>query len=149
MFIYFWEKETECEQGRSRERGRHRIRSRFQALSCQYRAQCRAWTHELWDHDLTRCQRLNWLSHPGTPETSFKYMRPVLFMSNLLEVDYIMIIRFPFLFPAEYEVSSPECVFSVERVQSQTPSPLHVTKQSWIQSYFALRCEREPASLLS
>ena len=30
MFIYFWE------EGRGRERRKHRIQSRFQALSCQY-----------------------------------------------------------------------------------------------------------------
>ena len=38
MFIYFWERETERELGRSRKKGIHRIRSRFQALSCQRRA---------------------------------------------------------------------------------------------------------------
>ena len=36
MFLHFWE--TECEQRRGRERGRHRIRSRLQAPSCQHRA---------------------------------------------------------------------------------------------------------------
>ena len=34
--------ETECEQGRGTERGRHRIQSRLRALSCQPRARCRA-----------------------------------------------------------------------------------------------------------
>ena len=53
MFVYFWETETEHEWRRSRERGRHRIRSRLQALSCQHRAQCGAWIHKLWDHDLS------------------------------------------------------------------------------------------------
>ena len=33
------ETETEDEQGRGKETGRHRIRSRLQALSCQHRAQ--------------------------------------------------------------------------------------------------------------
>ena len=51
--------------GRSRERGRHRIWSRLQALSCQHRAWCGAWTQELRDHDLSWSQTLNWLSHPG------------------------------------------------------------------------------------
>ena len=51
-FIYFWETETEHKWGRSKERGRHRIRSRLQALSCQHRAQCGARTHEARDHDL-------------------------------------------------------------------------------------------------
>ena len=53
--------------GWGRERGRHRIWSRLQALSCQYRAWRRAWPHELWDHDLSRSQTLNRLSHPGAP----------------------------------------------------------------------------------
>ena len=38
MFIYFWDRETEHERGRVRERGRHRMWSRLQALSCQHRA---------------------------------------------------------------------------------------------------------------
>ena len=52
-FIYFWETETEHKWGRDRERMRHRIWTRFQALSCQHRAQHRAWTHKVWDHDLS------------------------------------------------------------------------------------------------
>ena len=50
-----------------RERGRHRIGSRLQALSCQHRAPRGAPTHELGDHDLSGSQRLNRLSHPGAP----------------------------------------------------------------------------------
>ena len=45
MFIYFLrerERERECKWGRDRERGRHRIQSRLQALSCQHTALCRA-----------------------------------------------------------------------------------------------------------
>uniref|UniRef100_A0ABI7ZXC6 Prefoldin subunit 1 n=1 Tax=Felis catus TaxID=9685 RepID=A0ABI7ZXC6_FELCA len=38
-------RETEHEQGRSRERGRHRIQNRLQALSCQHRARRGARTH--------------------------------------------------------------------------------------------------------
>ena len=38
MFYYFWDRERQHEQGRSRERGRHRIWSRLRALSCQHRA---------------------------------------------------------------------------------------------------------------
>ena len=41
-----------------RERGRHRIRSRLQAPSCQHRALHGARTHGPWDHDLSRSQRL-------------------------------------------------------------------------------------------
>ena len=74
MFIYFWdrERETECERGRGREKGRHRIWSRLQARSCQHRAWRGAWTHELWDQkpelksdsqptEPPRCPRHNFL----------------------------------------------------------------------------------------
>ena len=67
MFIYFWQRETEHELGRGRERGRHRIWSRLQALSCQHRARHGARTHRPLDHDLSRSRTLNWLSHPGAP----------------------------------------------------------------------------------
>ena len=63
-FIYFWE--TEWKRERGRERGRY-SRSRLQALSHQYRAQCGAWTHKPWDHDLSWSWTLNWLSHSDTP----------------------------------------------------------------------------------
>ena len=51
-FIYFWDRETEHERGRGRERGRHRIGSRLQALSHQPRARRGARTHGLRDRDL-------------------------------------------------------------------------------------------------
>ena len=72
--LFLRQRETEHEQGRGRERGRHRIWSRLQALSCQHRARPRTWTHRLapthrpWDHDLSWSPKLNRLSHPGTPE---------------------------------------------------------------------------------
>ena len=50
-----------------RERGRHRIQSRLQALSCLHKAQRGAWTHGPRDHDLSRSRTLNRLSHPGAP----------------------------------------------------------------------------------
>ena len=65
--VYFWETETECEWERGRERGRQGIRSKLQTLSCQHRAQCRAWTHKPWDLDLSQSWTLNLLSHPGVP----------------------------------------------------------------------------------
>ena len=52
------------------ERGRHRIRSRLQAPSCQRRARRGARTHELRDHDLSRSQTLDRLNHPGAPENT-------------------------------------------------------------------------------
>ena len=61
-FIHYWKIETEHEQGRGRKRGRHRIQSRLQALSCQHRARHRAWTHKPWDHDLSWSRTLNRLS---------------------------------------------------------------------------------------
>ena len=67
--IYFWEWETQCEQRRGRERGRHRIWSRLQALSYQHRAWCGAWTHEPRDHDLSWSLELNGLNHPGAPHS--------------------------------------------------------------------------------
>ena len=65
FYLFLRQRETEHEQGRVRERGRHRIRSRLQALSCQHRAWCGAQTHGLWDHDLSGSRTLNRLSHPG------------------------------------------------------------------------------------
>ena len=66
LFIFERQRETECKQGRGRERERHRIWSRLQALSCQHRAKCRPW-----DHDLSQSQTLNWLSHQGSPTWEF------------------------------------------------------------------------------
>ena len=64
MFIF----ETESKRVREgRERGRHRIQSRLQALNRQHRARRGARTHELRDHDLSRSWTLNQLSHPGAP----------------------------------------------------------------------------------
>ena len=64
MFIFEREREREHEWGRGRERAGHRIRSRLQALSCQHRAPCRAWSHNPWDHDLSQDLRvecsINW-----------------------------------------------------------------------------------------
>ena len=48
-----------------RERGRHRIQSRLQVLSCQHRAAHGAQTHEPRGHDLSQSWALNWLSHLG------------------------------------------------------------------------------------
>ena len=68
MFIYFWERVCVCVwAGEEAERGRHRIQSKLQALSCQHRAQPRAQTHKPENHDLSPSQTLNRLSHPGTP----------------------------------------------------------------------------------
>ena len=74
LFTYFWDQEreieTEHEQGRARERGRHRIWSRFQAVSCQHRTQHGAGTHQPWEHNLSWSWTLNLLRHSGTPNVT-------------------------------------------------------------------------------
>ena len=71
MFIYFWDREREQERGR--ERRKHKIWSRLQALSCQLRVQNGAQIYELRDHDLSQSQTLNQLSHLGTPKYIFLF----------------------------------------------------------------------------
>ena len=56
MFIF--ETKTEGEQGRGRERGRHRIGNRLQALSHQPSARRGAQTHGPRDRDLAEVGRL-------------------------------------------------------------------------------------------
>ena len=58
--------------GGGSERGRHRIWNRLQALSCQHRARRGARAHGPRDHDLSRSQPPNRLSHPGAPLPIFK-----------------------------------------------------------------------------
>ena len=70
--IYLFLRETEHKWGRARERRRHRIRSKLQALSCQHRAQRWARTRKPWDHDLSQGQMLNWLSHPSASNSCHK-----------------------------------------------------------------------------
>ena len=67
MFTFERQRETECERGRGRERGRHGIRSGLQSPSRRHRARRGARTHGPRDHDLSRSQLLNRLSHPGAP----------------------------------------------------------------------------------
>ena len=76
MFIYFLREGEHARTrvhrwGRGREWGKHRIRSRRQALSCQHRARRRAQTHDPWDHDLSQSWLLTQLSHPGAPTSLF------------------------------------------------------------------------------
>ena len=61
-FIYFWERE-QAQAGEGQRERETQIWSRLQALTCQHRAWCRARTQEPWDHDLSRSQALNLLSH--------------------------------------------------------------------------------------
>ena len=63
LLIYFEsERVQEYEQGRGRVRGRENPK---QAPWCQRRARCRAWSHELWDHDLSWDQEL--ATQPSEP----------------------------------------------------------------------------------
>ena len=54
VYLFLRDRETEREQGRNSETGRHRIQSRLQALSCQHRARPGARTHGPRGHDLSR-----------------------------------------------------------------------------------------------
>ena len=67
VYLFLRQIETEHEQGRGRKRGRHRIQSGLQALSCQHRSRRGARIHRPWDHDLSQSRTLNRLSHPGAP----------------------------------------------------------------------------------
>ena len=69
FYLCLREKESEREWARGRKRGRHGIRSRLWALSCQHRPGRGARTHELWDHDRSRSWTLNGLGHPGAPDS--------------------------------------------------------------------------------
>ncbi|VFV25970.1 Hypothetical predicted protein [Lynx pardinus] len=65
------QRETEHKWGRDRERRRHRIRSRLQALSYQHRARRGARTHEPQDHDLSHSTGFNLPTSPK-PESRSK-----------------------------------------------------------------------------
>ena len=66
IFIYLLRERERVNRGGTEREG-DRIRSRLQARSCQHRARRGAWTHKLWDHDLSWSRMLSWLSHPGVP----------------------------------------------------------------------------------
>ena len=75
--LFIFERETECKRGKGRERGRHRIQSRLQAMSCQHRAQRGARTHRPRDRDLSRSRMLHRLSHPGVPNLATLKFQPL------------------------------------------------------------------------
>ena len=90
MFIYFWERDSMNRGEAERERRRHRIWSRLQALSCQHRAQHGARTCELQHHDLSQSQTLHWLSHPGAPiSSSIKWEIESCFLSLYIEFSLV------------------------------------------------------------
>ena len=65
LFILERERKRERTIKGGTERRRHRIRSRFQALSSLPWTYHGARTHQLWDRDLGQRQTLTWPSHPG------------------------------------------------------------------------------------
>ena len=70
-FIYFWDRERqEDERARGRERGRHRIGNRLQALSHQPRARRGARTHGPRDRDLAEVGRLTDWATQAPPYSS-------------------------------------------------------------------------------
>ena len=73
IYLFLRQTMTECEWVMSTERGRHRIWSRIQALSCQHRAQLGPQTPKLLDHDLSWSQTLNGLSHQA-PHNDFFFL---------------------------------------------------------------------------
>ena len=77
LCLFTFERGSMNEQEKGRERRRHRILSRLQALSCQHRDRRGARIHGLRDTDLNRSQTLNPLSHPGAPTAEhFEVLRP-------------------------------------------------------------------------
>ena len=73
-------RETEHKQGRGRDK--REKENPKQAPCCQHRAQHGAWTHKLRDHDLSRNQELNGLSHPGDPHFTFFFLACPSFCST-------------------------------------------------------------------
>ena len=73
----FWERAHMSRGGA--ERGRENPKP---ALHGQCRAQHRAWTRELRDHDLSQSQTLNQLSHPGAPSQWSYILIIKLFLIN-------------------------------------------------------------------
>ena len=73
--LFLRERERQSVSRGGAERGRHRIGSRLQAPSFQYRARRGARTHKPRDHDLSRSRTLRRLSRPGAPKRIlFKYL---------------------------------------------------------------------------
>ena len=113
------QREREHEQGRVRERGRHGIWNRLQALSCQHRARRGAWTHRPRDHDLSRSRTPNRLSHPGTPGTICK-RRGKNPHPGLMRAMHLMVVGI------RTGVSHPEQKLSVSVLLGTQPAPLGI-----------------------
>ena len=81
VFVYFFEREHSCEQGRGR--GTEDLK---RALCWPQRAQCGAQTHKPWDHDLSLCRMLNWLNHPGAPGLKFLIAATVVILPSNVSI---------------------------------------------------------------
>ena len=75
------------------EGGRHRIRSRFQAPSCQHTAWSGTRTQELWDHDLSWSRTLYRLSHAGAPNNTDFYLHYITLISLALSYQLPYLIK--------------------------------------------------------
>ena len=68
--IYFWKRERESMNAGGTEKETQNLKqapgSELSAQSPMQGSNPRA-VRELWDHELSRSQMLNWLSHPGAP----------------------------------------------------------------------------------
>ena len=71
--VYFWETERErlwAGEGQTQRETQNFKWAPGSMLSAQ--SPTRAWTHKLWNHDLSQSWTLNRLSHPGTPGPGIK-----------------------------------------------------------------------------
>ena len=135
--VYFWDRERQSMNGGRSERGRHRIRNRLQALSCQHRAWRGARTHGPQDHDLSRSRPLNRLSHPGTPV--------VVVLKYIYKLPHILPCPFPWLYtgccdsPVMHTRHLAEMILETSKAMPQNnllPPPLlsfFITRSSWSQ----------------
>ena len=92
VYLFLREREREREQGRGRETWRHRIWSRRQSLNRQHRAQCGAWTHKLWDHDLSWSRMLTQLSHWGAPQFFFSRNFETILISPWIHKHFVVVV---------------------------------------------------------
>ena len=69
VYLFFRERQSTSKGQAEGERGKDRLQSRLQALSCQHRAWCGAQTHKMQGHGLSRSRTPNLLSRSGAPRT--------------------------------------------------------------------------------
>ena len=89
VYLFLRDRETEHEQRVGRERGKHRLGSRFQALSCQRRAQRGARTHKPRDRDGELKSAAQPTEPPRRPEQMRFDITQSLFPIDLLITDLL------------------------------------------------------------